>query len=210
MRRTTLLLACLALAAGCHRAQAEPAPTTPSTDGADRVAQADEATSQPTSMPGDEAGHDEEDDHGDHGGGTPGNQPDGSTMHYGAPFEIDGDPITLTEAIATCADTGDACKVTGTVDRVCQARGCWFTLSDPAVEQVVRIRMQDYGFFVPRNAMGMTVVFEGTLERQEVPQDVAQHYADDEAAATGQPARQVTGPEDAWQFMISGAEITAP
>ncbi len=212
MRRQLLALTAVLVlgSTACQRAEAEPAHgTSAPAEAAEQLAQAEAPTSQPTSMPSgtDDEGHD---DHEEHGGGTPGDQPAGTTQHYGAPFAIEGDPITLAEAIDTCAGTGEPCKVTGTVDRVCQARGCWFTLADPAVQQVVRIRMQDYGFFVPRNAMGMSVVFEGTLEREEVPQDVAQHYADDEAAATGREARQVTGPEDAYQFMISGADITAP
>jgi hypothetical protein len=69
--------------------------------------------------------------------------------------------------------------------------------------------MVDYGFFVPQNAMGASVVFEGTLEQLEVPEDVAQHYADDEAAANGGEARVVDGSELTYQFMITGAEMTA-
>lgn len=209
MRRQLLALAAVLVlgATACQRAEAEPAHGPAESAETEQLAQAETPTSQPTSMPSEDEGHDE---HEEHGGGTPGDQAAGSTQHYGAAFAIDGDPLSLAEAIDTCAGTGEPCKVTGTIDRVCQARGCWFTLADPAVQQVVRIRMQDYGFFVPRNAMGMNVVFEGTLEREEVPQDVAQHYADDEAAATGRPARQVAGPEDAYQFMITGADITAP
>ena len=67
--------------------------------------------------------------------------------------------------------------------------------------------MQDYAFFVPMDSMGHEVTFEGTLELQEVPQDLAQHYADDEAAANGQEARVVDGPELTYQFMITGAEV---
>lgn len=147
----------------------------------------DEPTSQPTSMP------------------TEGDEEADNT--FGGEFTIDGDPISLADAIDTCANTGELCKVEGTIDRVCQARGCWFTLTAPDVEQVVRVRMQDYAFFVPRDAMGEHVVFEGTLSREEIDQETAQHYADDEAAANGTEARVVTGPEDTYQFMITVAQI---
>ncbi|MFT6399558.1 MAG: hypothetical protein ACJAYU_004325, partial [Bradymonadia bacterium] len=156
-----------------------------------------EAESQPTAATD---GHDDQDEH-----GRPGPLEPGQTGHYGAQFAIDGDAISLHDAIATCAGTGTACKVTGTVDTVCQVSGCWFTIAAPDVESTVRIRMVDYGFFVPQNAVDAMVTFEGTLELLEVPAEVAQHYADDEAAAGGE-ARVVDGPELTYQFMITGAE----
>jgi len=140
-------------------------------------------------------------------GDTPPDLDDGASAHYGNPFSIEGAPISLADAIATCSNTGEVCKVEGTIDSVCQVRGCWFTLSAPDVDPIVRIRMQDYAFFVPRNAIGATVVLEGTLERTVIPQDLAQHFADDEANAGTAPAREVAGPEDTFQFMISGAQI---
>jgi hypothetical protein len=136
------------------------------------------------------------------------NAQDAVSEHFGAPFRFEGEPLALADAISTCADSGSACKVEGTVDRVCQSRGCWFTLADPAVDSVVRIRMQDYGFFVPRDAMGAHVVFEGLLTQETITLEQAQHYADDEAAGGDNPARVVEGPESVYQFMITGAEIS--
>lgn len=159
-----------------------------------------EADQEPRSQPTDEE---------DSGDRRPGPLAPGETGHYGAPFSIQTDALALDEALRTCAGTGEACLVAGTVDRVCQVSGCWFTVAAPGVQATVRIRMQDYGFFVPRNALGADVTFEGTLELEETPQEEAQHYADDEAAAGGQP-RVVDGPELTYEFMITGAELTMP
>lgn len=226
-----LALSLLAGVAACQPSSAEPTEPSPFpvVDESDReaaasdeategeaTAQADEPASQPTSMPSDGHDHDHDHDH-DHGdaephadgvGGTPPNMGDAETRHYGAPFASDADPITLGAALESCADTGEACKVTATVERVCQARGCWFTLTAPDVDPTVRVRMVDYAFFVPRNAVGATAVFEGTLQRTQISQEQAQHYADDEAAAGTAPPRTVTGPEDTYQFMITGVEMT--
>ena len=144
------------------------------------------ATSQPTSQPS--------------------SQP-GAANHFGAPFNSDAEPIELAAALETCAGTGNACKVTGVIERVCQTRGCWFTLTEEGVEETIRVRMQDYAFFVPRDAMGKRVIFEGVVTREEVSIETAQHYADDEAAAGTAPARQVTEPEQTYAIMITGAEI---
>jgi hypothetical protein len=140
------------------------------------------ATSQPTSQPG-------------------------ASNHFGAPFNSDAHPIELATALETCAGTGSACKVTGTIDRVCQTRGCWFTLTEDGVDETIRVRMQDYAFFVPRDAVGKRVVFEGVMTREEVSIETAQHYADDEAAAGTAPARQITAPEQTYAILITGVEI---
>ncbi|MCB9521019.1 MAG: DUF4920 domain-containing protein [Myxococcales bacterium] len=164
-------------------------------------AQVAQAGSQPT------AGHD---GHGDapHDA-RPGPLAAGESGHYGSAFTIASPPVPLSEALETCVGTGQPCLVQGTVSRVCQVSGCWFTVDAPGVDATVRIRMQDYGFFVPRNAIGANAVFEGTLSREEIPQAQAQHYADDEAAAGGE-RRTVDGPEQAFEFMITAVTMTMP
>jgi hypothetical protein len=163
----------------------------------------------------DHAGHDHETVAADPAGllgpdGRPRALNPGETGHYGAPFTIAGEPMSLASAIETCADSGQACKVTGTIDRVCQRAGCWFTLAAPDVPRSVRVQMLNYGFFVPRNTPGATVVLEGTLARTTLTQEQAQHYADDEAAARNTPPEVVTGPVDVFEFTIAAADITLP
>lgn len=175
--------------------QPEAAPAEPATAQAEPGTQPE---SQPTPVPDSEQGD-----------RRPGPLAPGESGHYGAPFTIQTAPISLAEALRTCVGTGQPCLVRGTVERVCQVSGCWFTVAAPDVQATVRIRMQDYGFFVPRNAMNAAVTFEGTLELEEVPQEQAQHYADDEAAAGGE-RRVVDGPELTYEFMISGAEMSLP
>lgn len=167
------------------------------------------APSEPAAAPDEEAAAPARDDGHGHGAaaGVPDNQT-ASTQHYGAPFTSDEAPISLAQALQTCVNTGTSCKVEGTIERVCQVRGCWFTLAAPDVDRTVRVRMVDYGFFVARNTAGAHVVLEGTLNAEEIPQDLAQHFADDEAAAGTAEARQVAGPEQTFQFMITGAQVT--
>lgn len=150
-----------------------------------------------------------EEDEGSDEDGRPGPLAPGATAHYGAEFTIDGEAMPLATALSECAGTGERCLVRGTVDRVCQVSGCWFTVAAPDVEAVVRIVMLDYAFFVPANVAGAEAIFEGTLELLEVPQERAQHYADDEAAAGGE-ARVVDGPELTYKFTIAGVRVTMP
>ncbi len=218
MRALALTFPLLLAAAGCNTATAEtstPANQQVVMGGALVAAAGDEAasgdapapTSAPTSAPTEEAG-----EHGENSAAAndrPGPLAPGETGHYGAEFTLSGQPRELSDALENCVGTGIPCWTKGTVDTVCQMSGCWFTVTAPDVDAVVRIRMQDYGFFVPRNAMGAEVVFQGLLELVEVPVEQAQHYADDEAAAGGE-AREVTAPERTYAFTITGARITAP
>ena len=133
----------------------------------------------------------------------------GQTGHYGAAFTVTTPAVPLSQALQTCVGTGQACLVDATVERVCQVSGCWFTVAAPDVQATVRIRMKDYAFFVPRNIVGARSTFEGTLTLEDVPEQEAQHYADDEAAAGGE-RRVVDGPERTYAFMITGVRVTMP
>lgn len=138
----------------------------------------------------------------------------GETRHFGAPFAIDGDPIDLADALAAAGgddfDPDQPLKVSAQVHQVCKNKGCWFTLSTDAVEIPVRVRMQDYGFFVSRNTDGADVIVEGRLARVTISEDLAQHFADDVAAATGEEAEAVEGDQDNYEFTATGISMTLP
>lgn len=131
---------------------------------------------------------------------------DSASEHFGAPFTLEGPALSLSEALATCADTGTPCKVEGTIEDVCQRRGCWFSLAAPDVAHPVRVRMLDYGFFVPTDAMGADCTMEGTLTTETVSQEIAQHYAE-EAVGPGETPRVVEGPETVYELVITGVEL---
>jgi hypothetical protein len=205
--RIPVLVFCLALAgsSACQPASA------PSTAAGEAAPAADDPTTQPTTQATTQPSGEGAQDHGSHGGqggGRPGPLGAGETGHYGAPFALEGEPMALSAALESCVGTGAPCKVAGTIERVCQSSGCWFTLAAPDVPRTVRVTMLNYGFFVPRNTVGASVVLEGTLSAREVPQAEAQHYADDEAAAGTAPARQVAGPEQSYEIVITGAQLT--
>lgn len=134
----------------------------------------------------------------------------GETGNYGADFSIDGAPITLADALSKvrAGDETPYYKVSGKIEQVCQKKGCWFTLTGEGVDEPVRVRMKDYGFFVPRNSSGAAVVVEGTLEQRTIPQAEAQHYAEDAAVGSGQPAAQVHEAQTVWEMTIVAAQVS--
>ena len=149
-------------------------------------------------------------DHGEHEHGKaelPADINPGETKYFGDKFTVIEPPITLAAAIETADEHAGPYKVKATIDKVCKNKGCWFTMSDESVTQEIRVRMKDYGFFVPRNADGTTAVVEGTLSSREMSQKEAQHYADD-AAKAGEAAEKVEGPKKVWEFTATAIELT--
>lgn len=132
----------------------------------------------------------------------------GQTERYGGEFALDGEPITLAAALEK-GDKGPY-KISGTIEKVCKAKGCWFALTGEGVEEPVRVRMKDYGFFVPRNSEQATAVVEGEVITRVVAEAERQHYAEDEAAATGEPAKTVEGDAEQNELIITAAQLTLP
>lgn len=141
--------------------------------------------------------------------------PAGETRHFGAEFTIEDDPIELVDAIdrlegADLDEETESLKVEARVAQVCQKKGCWFTLDDDEVDMTVRVRMKDYGFFVPRNTVAADSVVEGKLRRTMVEEELARHFAEDVAEVTGEDPEEIDGPQESYEFMATGVEMTLP
>jgi len=98
-----------------------------------------------------------------------------------------------------------AVKVTGQVQQVCQAKGCWMDVK-LADNSAMKVRFKDYGFFVPKDLAGKTVTINGMAYNKTLSVAEQQHYAQDagksdaEVKAISQPQRSIT-------FVASGVEI---
>lgn len=103
--------------------------------------------------------------------------PEVSYSKYGV--EVSPEDATPLENFLTEVNTEEAMfKISGTVEEVCQSKGCWMTLRNEQ-NQSVRVTFKDYGFFVPKDIQGREVILEGTASVAELEEDVAKHYADD-------------------------------
>lgn len=140
--------------------------------------------------------------------GLPDDLKAGETGTYGGEFSVEGEPMTLAAAMQKAADSEGPYKISAKIEKVCKKKGCWFTLAADGVDQPVRVKMQDYSFFVPRNSDGGEAVVEGMLKKRVVPQKEAQHYAEDEVAGTDKKAKKVEGDQVRWEMMITAAKIT--
>jgi hypothetical protein len=113
------------------------------------------------------------------------------------------------QASALPAKMGDqqemATKVTGTVESVCQVKGCWMKVKMDNGE-TMRVMFKDYAFFVPKDITGKTVVFEGEAQMKTVPVEHLQHYAKD-AGKSEEEVSKITEPKKELTFIADGVLV---
>lgn len=96
-------------------------------------------------------------------------------------------------------------KVSGTVESVCQMKGCWMKVKMEDGTSM-RVTFKDYGFFVPKDIAGKTVVFEGTAKLKTTPVAELRHYAED-AGKSKAEIEKITDPEKAVTFVADGVVV---
>ncbi|WP_436517045.1 DUF4920 domain-containing protein [Ekhidna sp. To15] len=88
------------------------------------------------------------------------------------------DAISVNEFLSQVGEDEKTFKVRGTIEEVCQMKGCWMTLKNDQGANV-RVTFKDYGFFVPKDIGGSEIIIEGIANKEVLDEDVARHYAED-------------------------------
>lgn len=135
------------------------------------------------------------------GEGVCGKEPDApsqSTGHFGAPFAASA-PVPLGKAIG--ASTTGTVLVSGTVEAVCQKKGCWMVVKDGT--DSARVMMKDHLFAVPIDARGKAVLVEGELTSRTFTEAQAKHLEEDKG---GDP-KAVAGERKEHVLMATAVEI---
>ncbi len=197
----------LLLASACKSEKAAEPESQPATEEASASAEVDDKSEEAADKAADKEPEAPKD--GEKKAQLPDDLPAGESGTYGGEFTIEDEPTSLASALET-AESGQTYKVSARVEKVCKKKGCWFTLTDKGVAQPVRVKMKDYGFFVPRNTDGARAIVEGTLSHNTIPQAEEQHYADDEVAGTDEEPRKVEGDQKKWEMMITAARLEMP
>ncbi|MBC6607982.1 DUF4920 domain-containing protein [Hymenobacter sp. BT188] len=124
---------------------------------------------------------------------------------YGAPITAaNAVPVAqLTQLLGT-KDSAQV-KLVGKATEVCQAKGCWMTIAIADGKQM-RVRFKDYGFFVPKDISGKTVVINGWAHRETVPVSDLRHYATD-AGKSEKEVAAITKPEQQLNFEADGVLV---
>lgn len=122
-----------------------------------------------------------------------------------------GAPVTLSETTSLTTAVGEIEKyrdkdilIEGDVKKVCEKKGCWMQVSDGKTE--IRMTFKDYGFFVPKDAIGARVVAQGrVIEKVESVKD-QKHYLKD-AGAPKDAIEAIKDPKSTKSFVASGLKL---
>lgn len=93
-------------------------------------------------------------------------------------------------------------KIKGKVLDVCPKKGCWLALQMPDSSKVF-VKMKDYGFFVPTEMIGKTVVLDGEAVSKTTSVEELQHYAAD-AKKSKEEIAAITKPQKEIRFTAKG------
>ncbi len=96
-------------------------------------------------------------------------------------------------------------KVTGLVEKACQAKGCWMTI-DGGNGTSMRVTFKDYAFFVPKNCGGKTAVMQGRAYLDTTSVEDLRHFAQDEGVSEDS-LQKITEPEIELSFEAVGVVI---
>ena len=92
-------------------------------------------------------------------------------------------PVLLQDVLAK-PEAGRVVRLEGTIEKVCQNKGCWLELKQRAAS--VHVTFENYGFFVPKDSMGKPVVLEGkVVVKQPTPENVAHLKAEGAGETAG-------------------------
>ena len=97
---------------------------------------------------------------------------------------------------------GEPVLLRGRISDVCQRKGCWTVLSEGGAS--VRVHFLDYGFFLPKDAIGAEAYVEGLVEVATLSEAEARHYESE--SRSGDPDA-VDGPRRELRFRASGVRL---
>ncbi len=100
-------------------------------------------------------------------------------------------------------------QVKGKVEGVCQAKGCWMNIvseTDPNMEPMF-VKFKDYGFFMPKDIAGRTVIMQGKAFKEETSVDELRHYAEDDGKSK-EEIEAITEPKVELKFMADAVILT--
>jgi hypothetical protein len=111
--------------------------------------------------------------------------------------------IKATEVKATLGHHDSlAMKVEGKIVDVCQKKGCWMQL-DIGNSEKMRVTFKDYGFFMPKDAGGKTVIIDGYAYNDTTSVDMLAH----DGGKSKEEIEKITEPEVAVSFEARGVII---
>lgn len=107
-----------------------------------------------------------------------------------------GAEVSAPERIVAAADLladpaprlGQSVVVDGRIADVCQTAGCWMVLTDG--DKLMRIRMKDHAFSVPKDTGGKPTRVFGTVVRKDIHPKMVEHFRSESTRPEAMPETQ--------------------
>jgi len=132
--------------------------------------------------------------------------PAAQIAYFGAEINEEG-ALSASEAMAQLGEMDSVnLKLTGTIDKVCQVKGCWMTMATGENGESMHVSFRDYGFFVPKDIDGKEAIIDGTLYMETTSVEDLRHYAEDEGKSEEEIA-MITEPETRMTFVADGVIV---
>jgi len=96
-------------------------------------------------------------------------------------------------------------KLQGKVLSSCPKKGCWINI-ELADKTNMFVKFKDYGFFVPTDLVGKTVVLDGIAFTKMTSVDELKHYAED-AKKPQSEIDAITEPKKQVRFLADGVLV---
>lgn len=123
---------------------------------------------------------------------------------FGSTFNKEIKSVALDSLIAKSnAYKNQTITTQGTIEQVCQKKGCFFMLKSEEGEHQARISFKDYSFFIPTNTAGSTVKLNGRFSVKTISEEDAKHYAED----AGEDFRGIKGSQKEYSLVASSVKI---
>ena len=124
---------------------------------------------------------------------------------YGEPFDLEEAPMNWKEVDKKIRKfEGAEGSIRGTVNEICQAKGCWLSLSSDGKDYFVKFK--DYAFFLPRDIAGKEVILHGVAFYETTTVDELRHYAED-AGKSEEEISAITEPLQELKIMADGGVV---
>lgn len=117
-------------------------------------------------------------------------------------YTIAASAVGVSSAMNDSTMHGKDVIVQGEILDVCRKKGCWIVVSDGTSQ--MRVTFKDYGFFVPTDSDGKTVRLQGVVSVEEIPEDMAKHYAEESKL---EDPEAITGAQKVITMVASGVQI---
>ena len=103
---------------------------------------------------------------------------DANSETFGAPLDSSIEKVSLKALVSEPEEhVGKPIQVETKIAKVCQKKGCFFIAQYE--DKVLRVSFKDYGFFIPTDAGGKTVLLAGELIKKEMSPEQAEHFKQD-------------------------------